>query len=58
MRRGKNNRRAEHRLRTFENRVMMKIFGLEEQRKEWLNKLYNEKLYNLYSSPNIVRYSD
>jgi len=48
--------REEPRLRVFENRVLKRIFGpkrdkvLGERR-----KLYNEELYDLYSSPNIFR---
>ena len=47
--------RAEHRLRVSENRVLSRIFGPErdEVTVEW-RKLHNEKLNNLYSSPNIV----
>jgi len=40
----------------FENRVLRRIFGAK--RKEVIGKwrkLHNEKLNNLYSSPNIVR---
>jgi len=46
----------ERRLRVFENRVLRRIFGLnrDEVTGEW-RKLHNEKLNNLYSSPNIVR---
>jgi hypothetical protein len=47
--------REEHRLRVFENRVLGKILGSkrDEVREEW-RRLHNEKLYNLYSSPNII----
>jgi hypothetical protein len=48
--------REEHRLRVFENRVLRRIFG--PQRNEVTGdgrKLHNEKLQNLYSSPNIIR---
>jgi len=40
----------------FENRVLRKIFEpmRDETTKEW-RRLHNEKLYDLYSSPNIVR---
>jgi hypothetical protein len=42
------------RLRVFRNRVLRRIFGpkMEEVTGGW-NKLHNEKLHNLYSSPNI-----
>jgi hypothetical protein len=46
--------REEHRLRVFENRVLMSIFG--PKRYEIIGgwrKLHNEELDNLYSSPNI-----
>jgi hypothetical protein len=48
--------RDERRLRVFDNRVLRGIFGhkRDEVTGEW-RKLYNEKLHNLYSSPNIVR---
>jgi hypothetical protein len=48
--------RAERRLRVFENRILRRIFGSkrDEVTREW-RKLHNEKLNDLYSSPNIVR---
>jgi hypothetical protein len=47
--------REKHRLRVFENRVL-RIFGSkrDEVRGEW-RRTYNEKLYALYSGPNIIR---
>ena len=40
----------------FENRVLRRIFGPKRDKVtgEW-KKLHNEKLNDLYSSPNIVR---
>jgi hypothetical protein len=48
--------RKERGLRVFENRVLRRIFGpkRDEVTRDW-RKLRNEKLNNLYSSPNIVR---
>ena len=46
----------ERRLRVFEKRVLMRVFGpkRDEVTAEW-RKLHNEELSNLYSLPNIVR---
>jgi hypothetical protein len=40
----------------FENRVLRRIFGPKRDKvtEDW-RKLRNEKLHNLYSSPNIIR---
>jgi len=48
--------REERRLRVFENRVLMRVFGSkrDEVTGEW-RKLHNEDLRDLYSLPNIVR---
>jgi hypothetical protein len=48
--------REEHRLRTFENRVLRRIFGPkgDEVTGEW-RKLHNGELHNLYSSADIIR---
>jgi len=48
--------REERRLRVFENRVLRRIFGPKRDvvTIKW-RKLHNEKLHDLYSSPNIVR---
>ena len=43
-------------MRVFENRVLRKMFGpkTEEVIREW-KRLHNEKLHDLYSSPDIIR---
>jgi hypothetical protein len=46
----------ERRLRVFENRVLRRIFRPKRDvvTSEW-RKIHNEKLNDIYSSPNIVR---
>jgi hypothetical protein len=48
--------RKEHRLRVFENRWLWKIFGhkRDDKTREWGSR-NKERLYDLYSSPNIIR---
>jgi hypothetical protein len=48
--------REEHRLRVFEKRVLRRIFGpkYDGVMGNW-RKLHNEMLYNVYSSPSIIR---
>jgi hypothetical protein len=48
--------REGHRLRTFENRVLRRIFGpkRDEMIESW-GKLHNEELRNLNSSQSIIR---
>jgi hypothetical protein len=51
-----NRLREKHRLRVFQNRALRRIFGLkrDEVTADW-RKLHNVELYNLYSSPNLIR---
>ena len=47
--------REECRLRVFENRILMRIFGRKrDENGEW-RRLHNEEVHSLYRSPNIVR---
>jgi hypothetical protein len=48
--------REEHRLRVFENRVLIRIFGpkRDEVTGEW-RQLHSKELRDLYSSPSIIR---
>ena len=48
--------RNEHRLRVFENRVLINMYGpkRDEVTEEW-RRLHNKELYALYPSPNIIR---
>jgi hypothetical protein len=47
--------REEHGLKTFENRVLGRIFGPKREKVVggW-RRLHNEELHNLYASPNII----
>jgi hypothetical protein len=47
--------KEEHRLRVSENVVLRRIFGPKREEDRSWRKLHNDELYNLYSSPNIVR---
>jgi hypothetical protein len=48
--------REECRLRVFENRVLRRIFGPRRDEVTWeWRRLHNKELYDLYSSPNIIR---
>jgi len=48
--------KEEHTLRVFENTLLRKLFGpkRDEVAGEW-RKLHKKKLYDLHSSPNIIR---
>jgi len=48
--------REESRLRVFENRVLMRIFGpTRNEAAGERNKIHNDELNDLYWSPNIIR---
>ena len=47
--------RQESRLRVFENRILMQIYGPEKDANGEWRRLHNEKLHSLYHSPNTVR---
>jgi hypothetical protein len=48
--------REEHRLRVFEDRVLMRTFGLKKDEvMGGQRKLHNEGLHDVYSSPSIIR---
>jgi hypothetical protein len=48
--------REEHRLRVFDNRVLMRISGRKREEKIGeRRKVHDEELNYLYSSPNIIR---
>jgi hypothetical protein len=48
--------REEHRLKVFEKRVLRRILGPKrDEMVEGWRKSRNEKLHNLYTSPNIIR---
>jgi hypothetical protein len=44
-----------HILRVFENRMLRRIFGPRRDEVTREEKLYNEELHNLYSSPSMIR---
>jgi hypothetical protein len=48
--------REEHRLKEFVSRVLRRMFGLKRNAMVggW-RKLHNEELYDLYSSPSIIK---
>jgi hypothetical protein len=43
------------RLRVLENRMLRRIYGPKRERNRKWRRLHNEELYNLYTSPNIIR---
>ena len=47
--------REERKLRVFEDMVLRRIFGPRRNEVRERRRLHNEKLNDLYSSPNIVR---
>ena len=47
--------REECRLKVFENRILMRMFGPKRDENWEGRRLHNEELHSLYRSPNIVR---
>jgi hypothetical protein len=48
--------REEHRLRVFENLVLTRIFGPKrEEATGGQRRVHNDKLHNLYASPDTIR---
>jgi hypothetical protein len=45
----------EHRLRIFEIRMLIKVFGPKRDKDGSWRKLHNDEFHSLYSSKNIVR---
>jgi hypothetical protein len=48
-------KRDEHRLRLFENRVLNRIFAPKREEDGSWRRLHNDEIHSLYSSPNNVR---
>jgi len=47
--------REEHRLRVFQNRVLIKIFGPKRHEVTGVEEFTNEEPYDQYYSPNLFR---
>jgi hypothetical protein len=47
--------REDHKLRVFENKVLIRIFGPKRDKIKGGWKTANKELYNLYTSPDITR---
>lgn len=51
--------REEHASRVFDNRVLRRIFQLKREKvTEGWRKFHNEEIHNLYSSPDIFKWSN